>query len=161
MTVILQKLIEALRNELEQYGEMLALLEQQQEAAGLGADDVLHTIAAINSQGSSIHNAREHRQYCQSQLSEQLDQPIDSSFAQLIPLLPHHYRPLLGALVHENNELLVRVRERAQQNHALLRRSLDFMQRFISTLSSEETKHLHAANILAVEPNPPVYDAIA
>ena len=33
MTVILQKLIEALRNELEQYGEMLALLEQQQEAA--------------------------------------------------------------------------------------------------------------------------------
>ena len=161
MTVILQKLIEALRNELEQYGEMLALLEQQQEAPGLGADDVVHTIAAINSQGSSIHSAREHRKFCQRQLSEQLEQPTDSSFAQLIPLLPHHYRPLLGALVHENNELLVRVRERAQQNQALLRRSLDFMQRFISTLSSEETKHLHAANILAVEPNPPVYDAIA
>jgi hypothetical protein len=161
MTDILQKLIEALRNELEQYGEMLALLEQQQETAGLGADDVIHNIAAINSQGSSIHNAREHRKYCQGQLAEQLDQPNDSSFAQLIPLLPHHYRPLLGALVHENNELLVRVRERAQQNHALLRRSLDFMQRFISTLTSEETKHLHAANILAVEPNPPVYDAIA
>ena len=161
MTVILQKLIEALRNELEQYGEMLALLEQQQEAAGLGADDVIHTIAAINSQGSSIQNAREHRKTCQRQVSEKLNQPHDSSFAHLIPLLPHHYQPLLGALVQENNELLIRVRERAQQNQALLRRSIDFMQRFISTLSSEETKHLHASNILTVEPNPPVLDAIA
>jgi len=68
---------------------------------------------------------------------------------------------LLGALVQENNELLIRVCERAQQNQALLRRSIDFMQRFISTLNSEETKHLHASNILTVEPNPPVLDAIA
>src|SRR5687767_10575746 len=135
MTVILQKLIEALRNELEQYGEMLALLEQQQEAAGLGTDDVLHAIAAINAQGATIHRARESRQHCQRQLAGKLNQPDESSFAHLIPMLPQHYQPLLGALVHENNELLVRVRERAQQNQALLRRSLDFMQRFITTLS--------------------------
>lgn len=161
MTATLQKLIEALRNELEQYGEMLALLEQQQEAACLGTDVVLHTIAAINAQGATINTAREHRKSCQCQLSEKLCQPYDSSFSHLIPLLPPNYQPLLSALVHENNELLVRVRERAQQNQALLRRSLDFMQRFITTLSSEETRHLHASNILTVEPNPPLYDAIA
>lgn len=161
MTVILQKLVEALRNELEEYGEMLALLEQQQETAGLRADDVIHTISAINAQGASIQKAREHRTSCQKQLSEKLDQPVDSSFAHLVPLLPHHYQPLVSALVQENNELLIRVRERAQQNQALLRRSIDFMQRFISTLSSDETKHLHASNILTVETTPPVLDAIA
>jgi outer membrane protein TolC len=161
MTVILQKLIDALRHELEQYGEMLALLEQQQEAAGVGADDVIQTIATINAQGASIHTARQQRKECQRQLADRLNQSNDPSFAQLIPLLPAHYQPLLSALVQENNELLVRVRERALQNQALLRRSLDFMQRFISTLSAEETKHLHASNILTVEPNPPVYDAIA
>lgn len=161
MTAILQKLIDALRHELEQYGEMLALLEQQQEAAGLGAEDVLHTIAAINSQGASIQNAREQRKNCQRELSAKLNQPTDSSFAHLIPMVPRHYQGLLSALVQENNELLVRVRERALQNQALLRRSVEFMQQFISTLSSEETRHLHASNILTVEPSPPVYDAIA
>jgi flagellar biosynthesis chaperone FliJ len=161
MTVILQKLIEALRNELEQYGEMLALLEQQQEAAGLGADVVMHTIASINAQGATIDYARAQRKRCQRDLSEDICQPHDSSFAHLIPLMPPNYQPLLKALVQENNELLVRVRERAQQNQALLRRSVDFMQRFITTLSSEETRHLHATNILTVDPNPPVYDAIA
>ena len=161
MTVILQKLIEALRNELEQYGEMLALLEQQQEAAGLGTEDVIHAISAINAQGTSIHSARELRQTCQRQLAQTLNQPHEAGFTRLIPMLPQHYQPLLGALVHENNELLVRVRERAQQNQALLRRSLDFMQRFISTLSAEETRHLQASNILSVDTTPPVYQAIA
>ena len=161
MTVILQKLIESLRNELEQYGEMLALLEQQQEAAGLGADDLIHCIAAINTQGATIQAARESRRECQRALARHLNQPTDSSFGHLIPLLPQNYQPLLSALVQENNELLVRVRERAQQNQALLRRSLDFMQRFISTLSSHEARHLHAPNILNVDTTPPVLDAIA
>ena len=161
MTVVLQKLIESLRNELEQYGEMLALLEQQQEAAGLGTDDVMHSIAAINAQGVTIQAARQQRQQRQRDLGEKLGQPADSSFAHLIPLLPQNYQPLLTALVQENNELLVRVRERAQQNQALLRRSLDFMQRFITTLNSNDTKHFHASNIITVDTSPSVLDAIA
>ncbi|MCI0745083.1 MAG: flagellar protein FlgN [Verrucomicrobia subdivision 3 bacterium] len=139
---------------------MLALLEQQQEVAGHGADDVMHSIRAINTQSATINSARERRQDCQRQLARNLSQPDESSFAHLIPLLPSHYQPLISALVHENNELLVRVRERAQQNQALLRRSLDFMQRFITTLNAE-TNHLRASNILSVQPTAPVYDAIA
>jgi outer membrane protein TolC len=161
MTVILQKLIEALRNELEQYGEMLALLEQQQEVAGHGQDDVLHSITAINAQSSTIQKARDNRQSAQQQLARKLGQGEDSSFAHLIPLLPEHYRPLLSALVQENNELLVRVRERAQQNQALLRKSLEFMQRFISALGSQENSSNPPNNILTVDTTPPVYDAIA
>ena len=34
----------------------------------------------------------------------------------------------------ENNELLVRVQQRARQNHILLSRAVELMQRFISTL---------------------------
>jgi hypothetical protein len=160
MTVVLQKVIESLRNELEQYGEMLALLEQHQEAAGLGADDVMHSIAAINAQGTTIQTARQQRQQRLRELAQKLGQPAESSFAHLIPLLPQNYQPLLTALVQENNELLVRVRERAQENQALLRRSLDFMQRLISTLN-HDTKHLQASNILTLDTTPPVLDAIA
>ena len=161
---ILQKLIEALRNELQQYGEMLALLDHQQELVDQsGADDILHSISAINSQSAAIQTAREKRQSIQQQLAQSMNQPDDSTFAQLVPLFPAHYRPLVGALVQENNELLVRVRQRAQRNQHLLRRSLELMQRFITTLSPQD----HAAApgvaenpVLAVEAGLPLYDAI-
>jgi len=161
---ILQKLIEALRNELQQYGEMLALLDHQQELVDQsGADDILHSISAINSQSATIQTAREKRQSIQQQLAQSMNQPDDFTFAQLMPLLPAHYRPLVGALVQENNELLERVRQRAQRNQHLLRRSLELMQRFITTLSPQDQAAAPAVAenpVLAVEAGLPLYDAI-
>jgi len=58
----------------------------------------------------------------------------DITFASLVPQLPPDYRPLVGALVEENNHLLVRVQQRARQNHLLLSRSLEMMQSFLNTL---------------------------
>jgi len=43
-------------------------------------------------------------------------------------------RWLVNALVEENNSLLLRVQQRARQNHLLLNRSLELMQRLIATL---------------------------
>ncbi len=40
----------------------------------------------------------------------------------------------MQALVQENNELLVRVQQRARQNHLLLLRSLELMQKLINSL---------------------------
>jgi hypothetical protein len=60
--------------------------------------------------------------------------PGNAPFPDLIPLLPPDYRPLLQALVDENNQLLGRVRQRARQNHVLLRRSVELMQELLRTL---------------------------
>jgi FlgN protein len=164
MSVDLTKVIEALRNELQQYGEMLALLDHQQELVKMcGADDILHSIAAINAQSATIQGARERRENLQRELAADLGQPEDATFAVLLPLLPEHYRPLLGALVQENNELLDRVRRRAGENQSVLLRSIELMQRFITTLSPESGRQsTQSANsaVLAMEPGSPIYDAI-
>ena len=47
--------------------------------------------------------------------------------------MPEAYRPLVSALVEENNQLLARVRQRARQNHILLSRSLELMEKFINS----------------------------
>ena len=61
--VTLQHLIETLRNELQQYGEMLALLDQQQELVGKqAADDLLRSLSAIDTQSAAIQAARANRQ---------------------------------------------------------------------------------------------------
>lgn len=138
MMAPLHRLIESLRNELQQYGEMLALLEHQRQAVmQQGAEDVLHSISSINAQNRVLDKARQIREDALSKLSRVLQQPDGSTFSQLIPLLPDPFRPLVTALVQENNALLQSVRQRAEQNHLLLQRSLDFMRDFISNLSPQ------------------------
>jgi len=148
MTIILPNLIDALRHELQQYGEILALLDQQREAVKCqGPDDILRSIAAVDTQSVAIQAAREGRLAWQRQLADALHQASDAPFDQLLPLLPEAYRPLAAALVQENNELLLRVRERAQQNHALLEQSLEILQRFIISLTSGPSREDSVASL--------------
>jgi len=129
------KLVSALREELSEYGEMLALLDRQQQlVVARAADEVFQSIGLIKSQGTAIQNARSRREDCREEVAQQLSQTEDAAFVDLIPLLPADYQPLVTALVDENNELLVRVRQRARQNHLLLSRSLELMQGLINTL---------------------------
>jgi len=118
MNNFLSNLIEALREELKQYGEMLAVLDQQQNSViQRQASDLLQNVASINSQADVITAVRHEREQHQRHVARQLDLPEDASFAAIIPLLPADYRPLVQALVQENNELLVRVHQRTRQNH--------------------------------------------
>lgn len=135
MTIELETLIESLRAELKEYGELLALLDQQQEFIALrAADDILKTVGLIHQQGAKIHDARAHREVCRRELATQLGLPDGATFGRINARLPQDYRGLVQALVDENNQLLQRVQKRAGQNHLLLSRSLELMQRFLATL---------------------------
>jgi flagellar biosynthesis/type III secretory pathway chaperone len=128
-------LINALREELGHYGEMLALLDRQQQmVVARCAEEVFQSVVHIKAQATAIQKARAHREYCRSQLALALQQAEETRFGSLIPALPPDYRPLVTALVDENNELLVRVRRRVRQNHLLLSRSIELMQNLINTL---------------------------
>jgi flagellar biosynthesis/type III secretory pathway chaperone len=131
----LEPLITALREELQQYGEMLALLDRQQEQVkARSAGEIFQSISLIQAQAAAIQAARQHREQCRGAAALACRQPENAPFTALIPLLPPDYRPLLQALVDENNQLLGRVRQRARQNHVLLRRSVELMQELLRTL---------------------------
>ena len=135
MTELLPHLIESLREELTQYGEMLALLDQQQAlVVSRRAEDLVQTAQAVTDQGAVIQTARRQRERAQRELAHSWQQPDDASLAALTALMPADYRPLVQALVRENNQLLVRVQQRARQNHLLLNRCLELMQRFLNSL---------------------------
>ncbi len=128
-------LIAALREELAQYGEMLALLDREQElVVARGSAELLQTVDAIHHQGEVIRRAREYREACQRKVAELAGLAHDVAIEELKRRLPANHAILVGALVDENNALLVRVRQRARQNHLLLNRSLELMQRLIGTL---------------------------
>jgi flagellar biosynthesis/type III secretory pathway chaperone len=128
-------LIDALRDELKNYGEMLALLDRQQAyLLARDASEVFQSISLIKAQGAAILQSRASREEGRRAVALSFRQQAETSFADLIPMLPPDYQPLLRALVDENNELLMRVRRRARQNHLMLRRSVELMQELINTL---------------------------
>ncbi len=131
----LNLLIAALREELAQYGEMLALLDREQElVVARGSAELLQTVDAIHHQGEVIRRARQDREELQRKVAALADLPAAATIEELKTRLPENHAILVGALVDENNELLIRVRQRARQNHLLLNRSLELMQRLIGTL---------------------------
>jgi len=143
MATTLESFIEALRNELQQHGEMLALLEFQQGALRhRGTDAVAASVASLNSQSAAIDSARRVREGLQRQVAWSLGVPEEQTVRQLVPLLPSEYQPLLTALAQEIHELLRRVRQFARENHEQLRRSLEQMEQFIARLSPPPGKDL-------------------
>jgi flagellar biosynthesis/type III secretory pathway chaperone len=135
MNDLLHNLIESLREELKQYGEMLAVLELQQDTVvQRHVNDLLQNVASVNAQAEVIAAVRREREQHQRNVARQLDLNEEATFAAIIPLLPLNYRPLVEALVQENNELLVRVHHRTRQNHLLLSHAVELMQQLISAI---------------------------
>jgi flagellar biosynthesis/type III secretory pathway chaperone len=128
-------LIEALREELQHYGEMLALLDRQQEyLIARAVTEVFQSISLIKAGGTALQQARDHRQKCHRVVAGDVGLEAEANFGDLIPRLPADYQPLMQALIEENNELLLGVRRRARQNHLMLRRSVELMQDLLNTL---------------------------
>jgi flagellar biosynthesis/type III secretory pathway chaperone len=131
----LPSLIAALREELKSYGELLALLDRQQDLVfARTASELFESVGAVQTQAPALEQARRWREVCREEVARELSCAPATPFKDLIPQLPADYRPLVQALVQENNELLVRVQQRARQNHLLLSRSVELMQKFLGSL---------------------------
>ena len=164
MIAYLQNLIAALREELHEYGEMLARLDEQQELVmKREAEGIMASVSTIQDQSVVIQRAREARELRQNELSLHLGMEKGAEFSKIIPRLPEDYRPLVNALVQENNSLLTRIQQRARQNHLLLRQSLDFMQRFLTTLFPGHEPRVYNGGGQVFAPGAPsvaVYEAV-
>lgn len=131
----LEKLIQALREELQQYGEMLARLDQQQECVMTRrSEELLEATGGIEVQSQAMHLSRHSRVELQAEVARAVGLASDAPFADIIPRLPEDYRPLVQALIQENNESLGRIHQRSRQNHIMLCRSLEMMSRLLGSL---------------------------
>ena len=135
MTQDLQLLIAALREELKNYGEMLALLEQQQQFVQTrAADQTFAATAAIQRQADAVLEARRVSEIRRRALAREWRQDESATVLQLMPLVPPQYRPLVQSLVEENAALFRSVQQAARENHVLLSRSAESMARFLELL---------------------------
>jgi flagellar biosynthesis/type III secretory pathway chaperone len=156
MIEFIDKLISALREELQHYGEMLARLDDQQDLVMRRSPvALLESIPAVQSQSATLTQAREIRFGAMKALCAMLRLPLETAFKDVLPHVPADYRPLLEALVQENNELLQRIHQRARQNHILLSRTVESMQHVINSLGIHRPTATYDDSGTVFSPAPP------
>lgn len=138
MQNLLEELAAALRDELEEYGEMLALLAEQQEAIfARKVEEVSEIDEQIEGVAATIGLRRQRREekFCQAALA--YDAPQDRPLKDILPSFPESQRPLFTALIDEINDLLEVTRRKARQNQILLGRILETAREVLQSFSPE------------------------
>lgn len=130
-----QLIAECLRQELVEYGALLRLFEQQQEALfKRDADGVLRLGGEIEAQAHILQDSRRLREQNVSTFATGFGLPENATLRALLPHVESDARPLLEALINEINHLLHRVRRTSRHNHTLLSRTLELHQETLRQL---------------------------
>ena len=149
-----EQLITELRQELEEYGGLLSLLDLQQAAVlDRKPDDVLELISRIDAQLATTNTCRKRREATAAQLGSLSQIPGPPTLRSLAPHFRSAVRPLVESLANEVNRLITHTRRRAQQNQMLLARSVELTQELVSGLSPQAiTKTYSARGRVKIQP---------
>ena len=135
------QIIEALRAELQEYGGLLNLFDEQQDAIlNRKADLVTEIEPTIEAQLAILRTRRSQRESLVSALTP------DTTLLQAILHFPQAMRPLVEALATEVNRLIAKVRRRAQQNQMLLARTIELTQELCEKLRPGTVTRTYSPN---------------
>lgn len=138
VSTTLENITECFRNEMQEYGALLGLFEDQQtNLLRRDANAVLTLASAIEEQVRTTQRCREFREEALRNFASENGRPLNSSLRQLLPLFTVEVRPMLEAILTEINHLIHRLRRRARHNQVLLSRSVEAYQEAIRTLRPE------------------------
>ena len=140
-----EQIIDALRAEMQEYGGLLNLFDQQQNAIlNRKPDEITELEQTIEAQLATLRARRAQREHLVISLTPAADP--HPTLLQSILLFPQPMRPLVEALAGEVNRLIGRVRRRAQQNQMLLARTIEVTQDLCEKLKPGTMTRTYAPN---------------
>lgn len=135
MSTSWENITECLRNELQEYGALLGLFEEQQaNLLRRDANAVLQLAGAIEEQVQITQGCRQRREEAIKHFAAENGEPLSASLRQLMPRFPADVRPMLEALMTEINHLIHRIRRDARHNQILLSRTVEAHEDALRTL---------------------------
>lgn len=124
-----------LRDELQEYGGLLGLFEEQQGALfRRDAAGVLASVTSIEEQARIASGKRLRREQVVREFALSQGRAADATLRSLLPCFPSEVRPMLEALIDEVNRLVHRARRGVRQNALLLQRAIELHQETLRTL---------------------------
>lgn len=120
-------LADALRMELQEYGALSVLIDEQQKA--ILHREMMHYMdlsTEIEEQIASTSGLRAEREQMVRDIGKTLGFPEPKDLKSMLVHFPEEARPLLAALIDEINSLIHKTRRKASQNQMLLARALQY-----------------------------------
>ena len=159
MTAFWETIAECLRSEVEEYGALLNLFEEQQQSLfARDADAVLRLSSSIEQQVIVLQDCRRRREQNVAAFASTVSEPSNSTLRSLLRHIVPEARPLLEALIAEVNVLVHRVRRATRHNHALLARTVEAHQETLRQLRPDAFTKTYAptgrVSLAAVRPTP-------
>lgn len=135
-------LAELLRGEVEGYGRLFRLLEQQREhLLKQRLEGLLQSIEEMNALTEELRMRKVEREQLVNGLWERSEfEDTIPSIQALLDRMPPASEPMLRELLSEVNRLVGQSRHHLQRNHMLLRRSHEIGQRFLRILNPDTIK---------------------
>jgi flagellar biosynthesis/type III secretory pathway chaperone len=141
-----EPLVQALRLELQEYGGLCVLLEQQQKAIlDRNMPDYMGLAEEIEAQAAATSGLRAEREQLVRSFAEGFGKDPGSELSSLIGHFPQEARALLQALVEEIRHQLAKSQRRAKQNHLLLARALQYTYELLQQVSPQTQVRTYGA----------------
>ncbi len=156
MSFTWQTLVDALREELKEYGALRNLLDEQQKAIfARSADKVSELNTSIALQIEASGRLRQKREEMMKQLAFDYNLDANATLSQMRSAFPLPAQPLLKALSDEINAMIDVLRHRSKQNQMLLARTGETMERTLRMMRPDGfTKTYSARGSLALKLGP-------
>jgi hypothetical protein len=129
---IFDQMTEALRMEMQEYGGLVELLDEQQQVILRGEPESFVNLgAAVHEQVTLLGAHRASREKTVQYYARSCQQPESSTLTELMLHMPPSAAGMIRALIEEINALINRTQRRLRQNHLLLARCVSAAQQSV------------------------------
>lgn len=133
-----EEVVESLRAELQEYGGLLSLLDEQRRSiVGRDTESLLDRNGEIGLQLKKTHLMRLDREHLSESLARELGLVDIHKLSDMLPFVPEPALPLLRELVDRVNDLLEKIQRKAGQNRMLLSRACEITEEIMRTLQPQ------------------------
>lgn len=134
-----QELVNVLRAELQEYGGLLNLLDDQQETIlNRKSEELMSINKQIELQADANRLLKESRERIVVRLvSDWGSDPAKTRISQLISFFPEAMQPMVQSIADEINELIGKSRRRLEQNRLLLKRLSSITEEMLSFINPD------------------------
>jgi hypothetical protein len=129
---IFDEMTQALRAELQEYGGLVELLDDQQQAILRGEPEAFIDLgAAVHDQVNLLGAHRACREKTVRNFARSCQQPETATLTELTLQMPKAVAGMIRAITEEINALITRTQRRLRQNHVLLARCVSTAQQSV------------------------------
>jgi flagellar biosynthesis/type III secretory pathway chaperone len=141
-----EDLLTLLRDELQEYGGLIGLLNaQQQSILNRRPESLLEINQSVQTQMEASQILHRKRTGFVSNLAETFGEPESSTLSELVSHFPDVTQPMFQSIIDEINSLISQVRSKIEQNQRLLHRLTEVTDQLLSLADpSSNTKVYNA-----------------